>query len=128
MKLIALVITIFFSLHSFGNIQGFLTPEQALEIIKKEQNNSNFVIIDVRIPSEFREEHLKKAISIDFYSEIFDNEIRKLSLQNTYLVYCRTGRRSELAYNKLKALGHSNIYNLQGGIFAWKEKGYEVVR
>ena len=40
----------------------------------------------------------------------------------TWLVYCRTGRRSAEAVQKLDALGYSNLYDL-GGILSWP---YEI--
>ena len=42
------------------------------------------------------------------------------------VVYCSLGIRSEKISEKLKAEGYSNVRNLYGGIFEWKNKGFEV--
>ena len=42
-------------------------------------------------------------------------------------VYCRSGRMSASATQQLKELGYKNIYDLKGGMIAWKESGRVTV-
>ena len=41
-------------------------------------------------------------------------------------MYCSVGYRSEKISEKLEKLGYTNIYNLYGGIFEWKNVGKKV--
>ncbi|RMG61980.1 MAG: rhodanese-like domain-containing protein, partial [Bacteroidetes bacterium] len=43
------------------------------------------------------------------------------------VVYCTVGYRSERIGEQLQALGFTQVYNLYGGIFAWKNQGFPVV-
>ena len=42
-------------------------------------------------------------------------------------VYCRSGRMSADAAQQLLALGYTNVYDLKGGMIAWKESGRMIV-
>jgi phage shock protein E len=43
------------------------------------------------------------------------------------VVYCRSGRSSEIAANSLVALGYTDIWNLEGGMIEWVRQGYELI-
>ena len=43
------------------------------------------------------------------------------------MVYCSLGVRSEDIAEKLKKAGYTAVFNLYGGIFEWKNKGFSVV-
>ena len=86
---------------------------------------SGYIILDVRRPDEFAEGHIPNAINIQ--NEIIgDSEISELpNKDQLILVYCRSGRRSKEASEKLVALGYTNIVEF-GGIIDWTgetEKG-----
>ena len=105
-----------------------LTPEQAKKIIEKNQNNPNFVILDVRTKPEFDEKHIKWAIMIDYYSSNFKQQLSKLDKNKTYLIYCRTGHRSWNAKLIMKNLWFKKIYNLLWWINAWEASWLPVVK
>ena len=48
-----------------------ITPQEAFTLIQNNQDNPDFVIIDVRTPGEFAEGHIENASNLDFYSETF---------------------------------------------------------
>lgn len=83
----------------------------------------NSVILDVRTPHEYSEDHLLNSKHIDFNSPNFKSEISKLDKDRTYLIHCRTDRRSGHTVNLMIELGFKNIYLLKGGIIAWKQEG-----
>ena len=108
--------------QSFDN----LTPEASANLIKANENNMEFVLLDVRTPEEYSQGHLKNSINIDFYSTNFSAELGKLEKNRTYLVYCRSGRRSASAAGQMKSLGFTKVSNMLGGINQWLQEGRPV--
>ncbi|HEY7528636.1 MAG TPA: rhodanese-like domain-containing protein, partial [Candidatus Deferrimicrobiaceae bacterium] len=90
--------------------------------------SGDFVLLDVRTPNEYREEHLQGAVSIDFLSGSFRQDLERLERGKTYLVYCRTGNRSGKAVSTMKELRFPNVLHMSGGILKWKEAGLPTVR
>ena len=105
-----------------------ITPQEALTLIQNNQNNPDFVIIDVRTPAEFDGEHIENAVNIDFYSETFRNELNKLDKNKTYLIYCRSGNRSGKALDIMEGLNFREVYNMSGGIIAWNAEGLPTTK
>ena len=70
--------------------------------------HNNYIIVDVRTNEEYLEGHIKESINIPY--DII-NEATNLDKNKTIMVYCRSGKRSAIAYNKLKELGY-NVYDL----------------
>lgn len=105
-----------------------LPPRDAFELIQKNKGNSNFVILDIRTPEEFRDGHIADAINVDFRSENFGREIDRLDRNRTYFVYCRTGNRSYDALNLMGPIGFRSIVRLAGDINGWKSAGLPIVK
>lgn len=70
--------------------------------------DNNYIIVDVRTEEEYNEGHVQGAVLIP-YDEI--DEKVSLDKNKTILVYCRSGRRSNMAYETLKKLGYE-VYDL----------------
>ena len=89
--------------------------EEAMAIMEQE---SGYVILDVRRIDEFAEKHIPGAINIP-NEEIGDEPIPQLpDKDQLILVYCRSGNRSKQASEKLVALGYTNVVEF-GGIIDW---------
>ncbi len=69
-------------------------------------------VIDVRTVEEFNAGHLEGALHIPVEREDFAESISQLDPEGSYLVYCRTGRRSGLAIDQMTQLGFKNLSNL----------------
>jgi len=91
------------------------------------EKESDAIILDVRTPKEVARGIIPGSKVIDFYGDNFKAELEKLDKDKTYYVYCRSGGRSGKTCNVLQKAGFPNIYNLKGGITAWKEVGLETV-
>ena len=78
-------------------------------------------VLDVRTSAEYDSGNITASINIDWYSDEFDKEVEKLEKQKPVYVYCKSGGRSRAAMKRLKSLGFEEIYNLNGGMSAWKE-------
>ena len=84
------------------------------------QASSNSEIIDVRTPDEFDDGYIEGARLLNIQdSSKFMAELEKLEKDKDYFVYCRSGRRSEMACQIMEKAGIKNAYNLQGGILDW---------
>ena len=94
--------------------------KEAKELFDKYKNDPSFAIIDVRTLEEYKSCHLKNAINIDFYSESFRDELDKLDKSKTYLIYCRSGRRSGRTLQIMKELRFKEVYDMSGGISMWE--------
>ena len=85
-------------------------------------------IIDVRTPEEWAEGTIANAKKINFYDEDFASQIDIIDNTNPVFVYCKLGGRSSSAADVLKEKGFSKVYNLDGGITAWLDRGNETVK
>lgn len=94
-----------------------LASSQRFERLMKKPNT---VVLDVRTPEEYKEGHLPNAVLLDFNGGVFDAEYAKLDRSKNYLVYCKSGRRSDKAAGKMKGAGFGNVIQLKGGIQAWQ--------
>ncbi|NJB87144.1 rhodanese-related sulfurtransferase [Lewinella marina] len=78
-------------------------------------------VIDVRNPQEFADYHLEGARNINYLGSDFLERMEELDPEKTYLVYCRSGRRSVRACTLMKNAGLKNLIHLDGGINAYSE-------
>lgn len=92
-----------------------ISPEDAMQRMKTE---SNFQIVDVRRQEEYAAGHIPDAICIPNES-IGTEPVPELpDLDQMLLIYCRSGRRSKEAAQKLADIGYTNVYEF-GGILDW---------
>lgn len=78
--------------------------------------NGNTFLIDVRSEIEYKNFHIKGAISIPLDEIENINYAKNINL----IVYCRSGSRSKTAALKLLDLGYVNVYDL-GSMDNWQE-------
>ena len=89
------------------------------EAVRMMETETNYMILDVRRPDEFAEGHIPGAINVP-NETIGTDEIPALPNKNQLImVYCRSGRRSKEAAEKLVKLGYTSIVEF-GGILDWK--------
>lgn len=92
-----------------------ITMDEAVTIIEEE---SDYIILDVRTPEEFADKHIPGAVNIP-NETIGTGDISQLpDKAQMILVYCRSGNRSKQASEKLANLGYSNVIEF-GGINNW---------
>jgi rhodanese-related sulfurtransferase len=91
---------------------------------KKEISTTpNAQILDVRTAEEFTVEHLQNAENVNWYSPDFSTNTNKYDTSKPVFIYCRSGKRSHLAAEKLVELGFTTIIEMEGGIINWTTKG-----
>ena len=92
-----------------------VSTDEAVAIMEEE---SDYIILDVRTDEEFRQQHIPGAINVPNES-IGTGEIKELpDKEQLILVYCRSGNRSKQAAEKLAQQGYTNIVEF-GGINDW---------
>lgn len=96
--------------------------------IKQAKADTTAIILDVRTPGEYKEEHLAGAQQLDFLNtSVFDAGIKLLDKSHTYYVYCRSGKRSHNACIKMKKQG-LKVFDMEGGILNWKKLGMPTTK
>ena len=98
--------------------QGEYRRVSSDEAQKLMETESGYIIVDVRTQREYEEGHIPKAICIP--NESIDKEPPSLlpDKGQEIFVYCRSGRRSKEAAQKLADMGYANIIEF-GGIMDW---------
>ena len=98
------------------NTYRSITMDEAVTMMAQE---TGYIILDVRRPDEYADGHIPNAINVPNES-IGMAEIPELpDKDQLIMVYCRSGRRSQEASEKLVKLGYTNIVEF-GGILDWK--------
>ena len=88
--------------------------------------NKDFTFVNVHIPFEGNIANTDLSIP---YDQIGQNLDKLPSDKDAKIVlYCRSGRMSAIAAKTLAGLGHTNIWNLSGGMVAWEQAGLKIDR
>jgi rhodanese-related sulfurtransferase len=91
-----------------------------------QQVQDSVILLDARSPEEYKVSHIANAQFVGY--ENFDSlAVAKLYRNRPVVVYCAVGYRSEKISEKLEEMGFTNVSNLYGGIFEWKNRGNTVV-
>ena len=85
-------------------------------------NDNKAQLVDVRTSIEFSGGHIPNAINIDFFNhKSFVKAFEYLNKEEPVFLYCRSGKRSQNAAQKLLSLGFKQIFDLQGGYMNWNQ-------
>jgi rhodanese-related sulfurtransferase len=97
-----------------------IQPEEAKEMIEGGQ----VTVIDVREPWEYANGHIPNAKLVPL-AKIITAPAENVTTDNVIFV-CEVGQRSAVAAEVAASLGKENLYNLEGGTSAWRQRGYAV--
>jgi len=86
------------------------------------------VLIDVRTPEEYKEGYIEDAINLNYFGSDFELTISSLDKGKPVYVYCASGGRSEAACEDLVKKGVKMVYNLSGGMEAWRTQKLPVIQ
>ncbi|HEU0109795.1 MAG TPA: thioredoxin domain-containing protein [Flavisolibacter sp.] len=99
----------------------------AVDAFEKGIQKENIQILDVRTQNEYNSGHIKKSFLADWTKpEQFRERIKSLDKTKPVYTYCLSGGRSRAAADFLKKEGFKEVYNLEGGIVAWKNASLPV--
>ena len=103
-------------LSSCGSSYTRISQDEAMQMM---QEQTDYLIVDVRRPDGFAEGHIAGAINVPS-DDITDGMPELLpDKDQTLLIYCRSGNRSKEASKKLADIGYTNVYEF-GGINTWE--------
>ncbi|GEA05311.1 hypothetical protein KUL42_00720 [Alteromonas sp. KUL42] len=90
--------------------------------------NNEWLLIDVRSPQEFADGHIPGAVNMPHDSindYIADLEGHK---DKPIIIYCRSGRRAQLAMKVLQDMDFSEVMHLEGDMLGWSAAGLTIDR
>lgn len=108
-----LALSIMMSCQSQTDFKSVDIKEFKIEIAK-----SDVQLLDVRTTKEYSEGHIPGAMNIDVNAPDFEEKIKTLDKKENVAIYCRSGRRSKMAANKLTAAGYK-VIELNTGFLSW---------
>jgi rhodanese-related sulfurtransferase len=102
-------------------------PYMSVETLAMPKTNA--ILLDAREADEFKVSHLKNAVYVGYNDFKVKQTLTKLPKNKNakIVVYCSLGIRSETVAHKLIQEGYTNVYNLYGGIFEWKNNNFQVI-
>jgi len=93
---------------------------------KQLKSYKQVVLVDFRTDVEVAQGVIQGAIQIDYRSQDFKKKLEQLDKSKTYMVYCAVGGRSGRAASLMNEIGFKEVYDLKGGMTAWKAEGKKV--
>ena len=91
-------------------------------------NRKNAVVIDTRNVADFKQGHIVNAINLPLTDIVAGKANLDKFINKDVVVYCATGMSSKLACKHLIKSGIENVYNLAGGIKAWRSDNLPIVK
>lgn len=123
-----------------AEVKAAINEVSIAELSSALKTDSETVLIDVREPAEFAQQHIAGAVNyprgvlemnIHNHPKVAASgcepqiALQQLAQQPMYLI-CRSGGRSALAAEALQRMGFSKIYSVAGGMQAWLDAGLAV--
>ncbi len=99
---------------------------EVVKLMEEYKKSEKLVILDVRTPEEYENGCLPGALNIDIQDKSFYKTIQPLDRSKMYLVYCKSGIRSEEAITVMNKLGFKNVLHMFEGMDGWKDKRFKV--
>ena len=121
MKLLSLVLVMLVGAVFSCQSQQSSKTLMATAFNDKIKETPGAVLIDVRTKDEFSGGAIAQALNIDYNDASFEQTIGNFDKTKPYFVYCLSGGRSSAAAEYMRTHGFTNVYDLKGGIMAWKK-------
>ncbi|MCC6174569.1 MAG: rhodanese-like domain-containing protein [Chloroflexi bacterium] len=97
-----------------------IQPDEAKSLI----DSGQVTVIDVREPWEYQKDHIAGAKLVPL-AKIISAPAANVDSDRVIFV-CEVGQRSAVAAEVAASLGHENLFNLEGGMSAWRTQGLPV--
>ncbi len=124
MKLSTLFFVSIFAIACSSNNSNSQTGVLSTGVFQQKLSQHNIQILDVRTAEEYQAGHLKNALQANWLDKAqFADRIQHLNKAIPVLVYCASGVRSGQAMKAMAQEGFKEVYNMEGGMSAWKVEG-----
>ena len=97
------------------SLRAYASPAGLEQLIEGEEQE--YLLVDVRTDREYASGHIPTAINVPY--QLIGEELPEVEGDPILVVYCRSGRRSGIAFNTLRRLGYERIVDF-GGIVRWR--------
>lgn len=111
----------------FGNAVSGVQELSPMEATRK-MNHEKAVMLDVRTVKDYKEGHILNAINIPIDTMTTDNKELVKYKDRPVILCCRMGTDSVRASRLLKQQGIEQLYNLKGGLQAWRNANLPLLR
>jgi len=91
------------------------------EAFKSAIESGDYILFDVRTVEEYMDGHIEGAKSLNVLDDQFDKTILNIDNSRKYLIYCKSGGRSQKALEKMKDAGFTHVLELEGGYENWNK-------
>ena len=96
------------------------------DLHRRMEENPQLLILDVRQPGEWNAGHIEGALHIT--GAELPSRIEDVPKDRAVATICGSGFRSSVSASLLMHYGHKQVYNVLGGMTAWKAAGLPVSR
>jgi rhodanese-related sulfurtransferase len=100
-----------------------ISPQDVVRLM-----NQGAAVLDVRTPDEFASGHLSTARHVPLDKLAETAATLKRYKDRPVVVYCQSGARSSSVIQQLTALGFAKVFNLRGGVAAWRAENLPLAR
>ena len=135
-KFLFLLTLISFSVNSFSQttvnqefdemLQLLLSNSVPQITVEELEQMDGVCLLDAREWEEYKVSHIEGAQHIG-YDKLNKEILKNIPKEQTIVLYCSVGYRSEKIGEQLQKMGYTNVYNLYGSIFEWVNQGNPVV-
>ena len=123
MKFAALIAGLLLLAGCAGGASGSY-QNMSVEDLRERMETEDLFVVDVHIPEQ---QHIAGTDLFIPFDQVADNADRfPADKDETIVVYCRSGNMSIDASLDLIQMGYKNVFNVPGGMNAWKAAGYPV--
>ncbi len=107
-------------------LQLLLSNTVAQITVDELEQTDGVCLLDAREWEEYQVSHIEGAQYIG-YKNLNKDILENIPKEQTIVLYCSVGYRSEKIGEQLQKMGYTNVYNLYGSIFEWVNQGNPVV-
>lgn len=123
-NIISLIILVLFTTFAQAKVES-IEPEMLLNLLKNKQAP---LILDVRTDQEFKAGHIEGAVNIPYDQLSAENELLTAHKERDIIIYCRSGRRAQVAHNTLQWKGFKKLIDLNGHMILWDQRHYPLTK
>lgn len=102
-------------------LPGLISPAGYLDDFA--ESDTEYLLLDVRTADEYADGHIEGAVNISLQELQAGLRLDEIPQDMPVVLYCRSGNRSNTAFNLLTGLGYESLYDIDGGTRAWQAQG-----